>query len=62
MSALLMLFIVGSLILILFGWGLFWLLVQLGVIVNEARKPTYIDHSDYSLEQGRDVGQEESRN
>ncbi|MCG8351648.1 MAG: hypothetical protein MI924_28100 [Chloroflexales bacterium] len=59
---LVILFFVGSLILILFGWGIFWLLVQLGVIVSEARKPTYIDNSDYTLDQGREVGQEESRN
>jgi hypothetical protein len=40
------------------GWGTFWILLQLGVIVQEASKPPYIDNNDYQLKQGRDVGQE----
>ncbi len=57
---LIILIIIGALLLLsIAGWGLFWLLVQLGVIVNEARKPAYTDTSDYSLKQGRDVGKDE---
>jgi hypothetical protein len=40
------------------GWGTFWILLQLGVIVQEASKPPHIDNNDYQLKQGRDVGQE----
>jgi sulfite exporter TauE/SafE len=40
------------------GLGTFWVLLQLGVIVNEASKPTYSDTNDYRLSQGREVGKE----
>jgi hypothetical protein len=40
------------------GFGVFWVLIQLGVIVNEASKPTYSDTNNYSLNQGREVGKE----
>jgi hypothetical protein len=40
------------------GFGVFWVLLQLGVIVNEASKPTYSDSNNYSLNQGREVGKE----
>jgi hypothetical protein len=37
------------------GWGVFLLLVQLGVIVKEVQKPQHVDSFDYSLSQGREV-------
>lgn len=53
--------ICGILLLIPIGWGIFLLLVQLGVIVNEARKPAYTDTNNYTLQQGRDVGRDEQQ-
>ena len=38
------------------GWWIFWLLVQLGVIVRAAQRPPHVDAGDYRLDQGRDVG------
>ena len=38
------------------GWWIFWLLVQLGVIVRAAQQPPHVDAGDYRLDQGRDVG------
>jgi|GEM_PF-698055 hypothetical protein len=45
----------GLLALVGIGWGIFLLLVQLGVIVKEAQKPQHVDTFDYSLSQGREV-------
>jgi len=39
----------------------FLVLLKLGVIVREASRPTYQDHGDYSLDQGREVRPEEER-
>jgi len=47
----------GAVLLAMIGWGLFWFLVQAGVIVSYARKPPHVDAGDYRLEQGRDVGE-----
>ncbi|MFP4437302.1 MAG: hypothetical protein ACLFVO_08635 [Chloroflexaceae bacterium] len=58
-GTLLLIAIAGLVLLGLLGWGFFLLLVQLGVIVNEARKPAYRDTGNYSLSQGHDVGKEE---
>ncbi len=52
----------GLLLLGALGWGFMLLLVQLGVIVNEARKPAYKDTGNYSLDQGRDVAKHEHSN
>lgn len=62
MATWLLIFLVLGGLLLLAGllWGLFWFLVKIGVIVNAARKPPYVDSGDYSLEQGRDVGAVES--
>lgn len=38
------------------GWGLFWFLVQVGVIAQKATEPPTRDTNDYSLSQGREVG------
>ncbi len=51
--------IAGLILLSLLIWGIFLLLVQLGVIVNKARKPAYHDTGDYSIKQGHDVGNEQ---
>ena len=41
--------------------GGFLVLLKLGVIVREASRPTYQDHGDYSLDQGREVRPEDER-
>jgi hypothetical protein len=51
----------GIVLLATFGWWIFWLLIQLGVIVREARRPPHIDAGDYRLDQGRDVGDDQRR-
>lgn len=58
-TSLLLIVLVGMVLLSLIGWGVFLLLVQLGVIVNEARKPAHHDTGTYRLDQGRDVGKEQ---
>jgi hypothetical protein len=49
----------GILLLLSVGWGIFWVLLQLGVIVQKAAEPPTTDTNNYSLGQGRDVGQGE---
>ncbi len=44
---------------VILAWGTFWFLVQVGVVINEARKPPHIDAGDYRIEQGREVRPEE---
>lgn len=51
--------ICGLILLGFFGWGLFVLLLQIGVIVRAAQKPPHIDAGNYDLRQGRDVGKDE---
>jgi hypothetical protein len=58
---LIVLFLGGLLLLAGLVWGLFWFLVQAGVIVHEARKPTYTGGENYRLEQGREVGKDEAQ-
>lgn len=41
------------------GWGIFWFLVQAGVIVQKALEPPTTDSRSFSLEQGREVKSEE---
>jgi hypothetical protein len=43
------------------GGGGFLVLLKLGVIVHEAGRPAFQDHSSYSLEQGREVRSEEEQ-
>ncbi|NTV63553.1 MAG: hypothetical protein HGA65_08465 [Oscillochloris sp.] len=45
----------GLLLLSLVGWGIFWLLIQLGVIVQKAAEPPTTDTNNYSLDQGHDI-------
>lgn len=49
----------GLVLVTFFGFSLFMLLVKLGVIVREARRPPHIDTGDYRLSQGRDVGRDD---
>lgn len=51
--------IAGLLLLTAIGWGTFWVLIQLGVIVQKAGEPPTTDTNNYSLGQGRDVGKGE---
>jgi uncharacterized membrane protein len=41
------------------AWGVFWFLVQTGLIVQKALEPPTTDTRNYSLEQGREVKSEE---
>ncbi|MGQ9482930.1 hypothetical protein [Chloroflexus sp.] len=52
--------IIGGLIVVaLIGSGLFWFLIQIGVIVKKAVEPPAQDYGSYSLDQGRDVDERE---
>ena len=57
----LLLIVAACVVLGAIGWGVFLVLVQLGVIVQEAGKPAHQDSYDYSLKQGREVGREEDQ-
>lgn len=59
MGVLALVILCGIGLIAILGWGIFLLLVQLGVIVQKASEPPYTDMGGYSLEQGRDVGREE---
>jgi hypothetical protein len=41
------------------AWGVFWFLVQTGLIVQKALEPPATDTRNYNLEQGREVKSEE---
>jgi hypothetical protein len=56
-----LLILCGLVALAVIGVGGFLVLLKLGVIVREASRPTYQDHGDYSLDQGREVRPEEER-
>jgi hypothetical protein len=56
MFLLLLIILAGILLLISIGFGIFWVLLQLGVIVQKASEPPTTDTNNYSLRQGRDVG------
>jgi hypothetical protein len=56
-----LLILCGLVALAVIGVGGFLVLLKLGVIVREASRPTYQDHGDYSLDQGREVRPEEDR-
>jgi hypothetical protein len=51
----------GLIALLVLGLGGFLVLVKLGVIVREASRPAFQDHSSYSLDQGREVRPEEEQ-
>lgn len=51
----------GLILFAFFGWGLFLLLVQLGVIVRKAQEPPHIDTGVYELKQGRDISTDDRR-
>ena len=54
-----LLVVAAILVLMIVGWGALLLLIQLGVIVKESSKPVHTDTSNYSLQQGREVGRED---
>lgn len=60
MSSLLMtlLIVVGLLFLWMIAWGVFWFLVQAGIIVQKAIEPPAQDSSDYSLDNVKEVKHE----
>ena len=41
------------------AWGVFWFLVQTGVVVQKALEPPTTETSSFTLEQGREVKSEE---
>ncbi|WP_448337367.1 hypothetical protein [Chloroflexus aurantiacus] len=49
--------IVAVIAVALIGSGIFWFLIQIGVIVKKAAEPPTQDYGSYSLDQGRDVGE-----
>ncbi|MBO9347208.1 hypothetical protein QTO31_03895 [Chloroflexus sp. MS-CIW-1] len=51
--------IAGLIVIALIGSGIFWFLVQIGVIVQKAAEPPTQDYGSYSLDQGRDVDERE---
>lgn len=55
-----LLIVAGLMFLWMIAWGLFWLLVQAGVIAQAATKPPITDTNDYSLQQGREVKSEDN--
>ncbi|NNJ09340.1 hypothetical protein EKD04_003260 [Chloroflexales bacterium ZM16-3] len=59
MTLLILMIIGGILLLFAVGWGVFWMLIQLGVIVQKATEPPTTDTNTYSLGQGRDVSNDE---
>lgn len=59
MLMIIFMFLGGLLVLSLVGFSTFWILVQLGVIVQKAVEPPTSDTNDYSLNQGRDIGKNE---
>jgi hypothetical protein len=56
---LVLLIVAGLMLFWMIAWGLFWLLVQAGVIVRAASVPPTTDTNDYTLGQGREVKSEE---
>jgi len=46
----------GVVLLLVLGAGMIGLLIKLGVIVREARRPPHLDSGDYRLDQGREAG------
>ncbi len=61
MISLALIAICGLAILAVLGVGGFFVLLKLGIIVHEARRPTHLDYGSYSLDQGREVRPEEEQ-
>lgn len=51
--------IAGLMFLWMIGLGVFWFLVQAGLIVQKALEPPTTDSRSFTLEQGREVKSEE---
>ncbi len=60
-SSLVLAIICALLAIVVLGVGGFIVLLKLGVIVREARRPTHQDYGNYSLDQGREVRPEEEQ-
>jgi hypothetical protein len=56
-----LLIIAAILFLISIGFGIFFVLVQLGVIAQKALEPPASDDGGYSLDQSREVGRTEAQ-
>jgi hypothetical protein len=41
--------------------GLIWFLLSIGVIVQKASEPAHLDQGNYTMDQGREVRAEETR-
>ncbi len=61
MSAMLTTILCLILLLAVIGVAGFVVALKLGVIVQQAAKPTHLDTSNYTLDQGREVRPEEER-
>ena len=61
MVSLALIVLCGMLVVAVLGVGGFFVLLKLGVIVHEARRPTIQDYGSYSLGQGREVRPEEDQ-
>ncbi len=61
MTAMLTTILCLILILAVVGVGGFIVALKLGVIVQQAAKPTHLDTANYTLDQGREVRPEEGR-
>ncbi|GAB4433503.1 MAG: hypothetical protein OHK0015_22340 [Chloroflexi bacterium OHK40] len=61
MSGILLVLVIvaGLLFLWMIAWGIFWFLVQAGVIVQKALEPPAMDDGSYTLSQGREVKTED---
>ncbi len=51
----------GLVLLAVLSVGLITLLIKLGVIVRESRRPVHLDTGEYKLEQGHEVVSEDRR-
>lgn len=54
--------LVALLFLVMIGSGIFWFLIQAGVIVQKAMEPPTTDTNNYQLSQGHEVRSEEQAN
>ncbi|MEF3274246.1 MAG: hypothetical protein K6356_07575 [Chloroflexus sp.] len=49
--------IVGLIVIAVVVWSIVWFLIKIGVIVQKVVEPPTRDYGSYSIEQGRDVGE-----
>jgi flagellar basal body-associated protein FliL len=59
-SVLLILIVIAAVMFLwMIAWGVFWFLVQAGVVAQKAFEPPATDTRSFSLDQGREVKSEE---